>query len=801
MSEVERLTALDRFEVLDTPAEPLFDSLTDLASLTFGVPISLISLVDRERQWFKSCVGLDVDHTARDISFCQHSILSDDVFVVEDAASDERFRHNPLVVGPPDIRFYAGAPLITSEGHRLGTLCIIDTVPRAFSESDAVRLQAIAKSVMQALVLRLDSRERERIAAVAAQKAELLKQAEAMAGVGTWSWDVATDRTTWSAQVYRIHGFDPSNEAPALRGVLENYHPEDARLLEEHIQRALTEGAEYALEARIYRPNGEMRHVAARGSCRRDSHGAIKGLMGTFQDVTEHVVSERFLRTLTDNLPGMVGYWDKGLRCRFANAAYGDWFGRSPDAMLGMKLQDLLGPELFAKNQNHIEGALAGSRQTFARTLVKPSGEVGHTWADFIPDIDASGQTLGFYVLVTDITALQQAQDRLAATNALLVEARDVAEAGARSKSAFLANMSHELRTPLTSVVGFSGLLSASQSLPEKERGYVDKIATSSVALLSVINDILDYSKLEANAVGLDPLAFDPEAMVRGAVDMVEADCLAKGLVLDLEIDPGIPAALMGDEGRLRQVTLNLLSNAVKFTGHGRVSLRMSWKSGRLNIAVSDTGIGIADDKIAALFERFTQADTSTTRLYGGTGLGLSISRRLIELMGGSIGVQSVPGSGSTFWLDVPMQEASPEAVEGHAATMDVTTRARILLADDVAANRELVGAILAGCDVVLDVVENGAAAVEAARQGAYDLILMDVHMPVMDGLEATRTIRSMGGPLSNTPILALTANVQPDQVASCREAGMNGHVGKPIQVTDLIAAIAGQLAPLEKAA
>lgn len=183
--ELERLAALDRLEVLDTPAEPLFDSLTELAAQTFSVPIALISLVDRERQWFKACVGLDVDHTERNISFCQHAIVSDDVMVVHDAAADERFCKNPLVVGAPGIRFYAGAPLITPEGQRLGTLCIIDTMPRVFSSRDALRLAAIAKSVMQALVWRLESRERERIAVIAADQAELLTQAEEMAGVGT----------------------------------------------------------------------------------------------------------------------------------------------------------------------------------------------------------------------------------------------------------------------------------------------------------------------------------------------------------------------------------------------------------------------------------------------------------------------------------------------------------------------------------------------------------------------------------------------------------------------------------------
>ena len=392
-----------------------------------------------------------------------------------------------------------------------------------------------------------------------------------------------------------------------------------------------------------------------------------------------------------------------------------------------------------------------------------------------------------FQDVVRDITETKALEEAL-------IEARDVAEAGARAKSEFLANMSHELRTPLTSVIGFSGLLKGSQNLPDAERRFADRIATSSEALLSVINDILDYSKLEADAVGLDPMPFDPMTMAEGAAGIVEAQCVAKGLALDIEVEPGLPAALMGDEGRLRQVMLNFLSNAVKFTGHGRVLLKMGWADGRLRIAVTDSGIGIAADKIDALFDRFTQADASTTRVYGGTGLGLAISRRLIELMGGEIGADSRPGHGSTFWLDVPLDAARTSATADAQTLAEVPTGSRILMADDAAANRELVRAILGGWDIVLETADDGAAAVQAAASGDYDLILMDVHMPVMDGLDATRAIRAMSGQVSRTPILALTANVQPEQVAACRSAGMNGHVGKPIQIRDLMTAIANQL-------
>jgi CheY-like chemotaxis protein len=256
-----------------------------------------------------------------------------------------------------------------------------------------------------------------------------------------------------------------------------------------------------------------------------------------------------------------------------------------------------------------------------------------------------------------------------------------------------------------------------------------------------------------------------------------------------------MPALLTGDEGRIRQVVLNFLANAAKFTAKGDIKLEAGWAQGRMRVAVSDTGIGVSTDKIEALFERFSQADTSTTRVYGGTGLGLSISRRLVEKMAGTIGAESRPGEGSTFWFEVPLSIAKAADASAPASESPSPRGLRILMADDASANRELVTAILSGMGVALETVTDGAQAVEAARGGAYDLILMDVHMPVMDGLDATRAIRSLGGVVGRTPIIALTANVQPEQAERCRQAGMDAHVGKPVQVAELLQVIADQLA------
>ncbi len=789
--ENERVAALNRFEVLDTPPEPLFDSLTELAALTFNTPIALISLVDPERQWFKSCVGLDVDHTARDISFCQHAILSDEVLLVNDALEDERFSDNPLVTGPPHIRFYAGAPLITPEGFRLGTLCVIDTVARAFTDSQATRLQAIAKSVMQALLLRLDSRERERSAILADRQTRLLKLAEEMAGVGTWSWDVALDHTTWSEQVYRIHGYEPCVESPALQGVLERYHPDDAKVLAEHVRRAVAEGRDYALEARIYQLDGTERHVVARGACRRGADGEVAAIVGTFQDVTEHVIAERFIRTLTDNLPGLVAYWDHALRCQFANAAYGEWFGRTPEEMLRCTLPELLGPELYAKNEEYIRDALNGQNQCFARTLVKPSGEVGHTLAHYIPDIDASGKTQGFYVLVSDVTALKQTEERLLEANELLEAACERAETAAAVKGEFLANMSHEIRTPLTAILGFTGLLASRNDLPETAQMMVKRVQGAGSALLSIVNEILDFSKLEAGQMTIDPKTIDVVAIAEDALAMFGPLADSKSLWLEFEAAPDIPDYVCVDPDRLRQILLNLIGNAVKFTDEGTVRLALTYgaEEQSLMVRIEDTGAGMDQIQCARLFQRFSQVDASSTRRHGGTGLGLAICKGLVEAMGGEIGVESSPGQGSVFHFRIEAPPVSaPQAAEADEKISATLSGVRVLVTDDNAANRELIRALLEQFDAEVTEAADGAEGVTLAAEAPFDVILLDLNMPVLDGRGVLHRIRSEPGPNQSVPIFAFTADAP--SAVHCGIDGFDGVIGKPIVASSMIGAL-----------
>ena len=325
------------------------------------------------------------------------------------------------------------------------------------------------------------------------------------------------------------------------------------------------------------------------------------------------------------------------------------------------------------------------------------------------------------------------------------------------------------------------------------DRPGIERIATSGQALLSVVNDILDFSKLDAERIELDPHPFDPAALVAETVELVAAEAAPKGLFIYKEFQGALPAAVFADSSRVRQVLLNLLTNAIKFTDSGGVTVtaRYLTESTRLRISVTDTGVGIPEDRLDRLFQRFSQVDGSITRQYGGTGLGLAICKRLTELMGGQVGVERREGRGSSFWftVDAPQAELAQAVVSSQEPDFGGAS-ARILVVDDVAVNRELVRTMLSpfGYDIVE--AASGAGAVAAAMAGGFDLILMDLQMPGMDGLAATRAIRQTCEANRATPILALSANVLPVHQAECRAAGMDDHIAKPISPTELLTKI-----------
>ena len=400
------------------------------------------------------------------------------------------------------------------------------------------------------------------------------------------------------------------------------------------------------------------------------------GIGVSWRDVTLHKVQDaaladvlanrdrlfKHLRTITDHVPAMIAHWDADLKCRFANANYMHWFGRTSEEMLGMPIQDLMGEELFAMNEPYMRRALAGEPQSFERSLIRPSGETGHTWAQYIPEIDDNGRVLGFYALVTDVSPLKAAEGRLREANSQIQAAKEEAEAAAAAKGAFLANISHEFRNPLSVIAGNIDLLASKGGLSEQQQEFANRIQLASGAMSATINDLLDFAKLEAGQVEIVLRPADLAEIGSRALDLFVPDLERKQVTHDFEA-VGLPPRLLVDEAGVRPILINLLGNAAKFTDTGQVRLRCLYDSngGTLRLEVIDTGLGIALDQRSRLFQRYQQVDGSAVRVFGGTGLGLSICKGLAEAMGGRIGVESAPGEGSCFWVEIPAEPA-PDA-------------------------------------------------------------------------------------------------------------------------------------------
>jgi signal transduction histidine kinase/CheY-like chemotaxis protein len=422
---------------------------------------------------------------------------------------------------------------------------------------------------------------------------------------------------------------------------------------------------------------------------------------------------------------------------------------------------------------------------------VSPHGASGYLTiidaaADTIIVVDRFGAAQRFTGIIREVALRDSRAHQLREAAAMTQKARLEATAANRAKSDFLAVMSHELRTPLTSASGFIDLLAGTDGLTRQQRRYVELVGTANGALLTVIDDILDFSKVETGQLKLERLVCSPRELVDDTLAIVRPLAAAKGLQLESTIHSDVPDSLTGDRARLRQVLLNLLNNAIKFTGSGSVTVDVRPQPSadgreRLRFSVADTGIGIPSTDQERVFEPFSQADGSLSRRHGGTGLGLSICRKLVALMDGEIGIISDGVRGSTVWFTacLPSAHESKPNLSSEAPEMGM---ARILVVDDIDINREIIEAYLNLGGYSVDTAASASEAIRMLQAERYDLVLMDIQMPEMDGVTATRRIRSLPDSIKNIPIIAMTGNVLPAQVRSFIEAGMNGHIGKPIE-------------------
>ncbi len=504
--------------------------------------------------------------------------------------------------------------------------------------------------------------------------------------------------------------------------------------------------------------------------------GAARGLIARrrFSDAQGRIIdSEARYRVLADNVTDIIALTRLDGKRLYMSPSIEQALGYTAEEMMVASDFQHVHPDDRQEMLTRI-GAMAdrGGRETMEYRVLHRDGTAIWVETSFaMADVGDSGAGPSFVSVSRQIDARKIMELDL-------FDARERAEAAAAAKSDFLANMSHELRTPLNAIIGFSGLLKDSPALGTGEARHAQLIHDASATLLEIVNSVLDFSKLEAGAVALDAQPFDPIDQCRAVAALVQDQAEAKGLEIKITAE-GEAGAVIGDAPRLRQVLLNLLANAVKFTAKGLVEVRLIQSPPvdnrqRVRFEVRDSGIGVAEDQVAVIFERFTQGDVSVSRRFGGTGLGLSICKHIVALMGGGIGAASALGEGSTFWFEIELPRAQSARDGGVVAPIEpaaLDRSMRLLLAEDVAVNRELIVALLAPFDVKIDTAENGVRAVEAVVKSDYDVVLMDVQMPVMDGLAAARKIRALRRAGARaTPIIAMTANVLPEQINRCLE-------------------------------
>ncbi len=790
--EDARLQALARYDILDTPAEPTFDRITSIAKVLFGVPMAWISFVDAKRQWFKSSIGLDACETDRGDAFCAHAILSDDVMVVPDSLHDPRFADNPFVSGPPKLRFYAGAPLKTTAGFNIGTLCVGDAVPRPAPDSTQIQALAdLAALVVDELELRSAWLASARLASVVESSVDAV--------IGK---NLDGTITSWNQGAQALYGYTAEEAVGShISMLVPDGRRDEVSWILDRIQRGQSVSDHRTTRITKF---GRALTVVLTVSPIRDRWGNVVGASTIGHDITERERAEELLHRQAESLrelgelmelthdaiivrdvEGRISFWNGGAERRY---------GWPSEEVVGRVSHELLKTEFplpleeikaILARDGRWEGELVQSTRDGRRI------EVASRWA-----LRRSPEGRGEAVLEinNDVTDQKRAQREMLA-------AKEEAERANRAKSEFLANMSHEIRTPMNGVIGMTGLL-LDTDLDAEQRDYAETVRGSAEALLTIINDILDFSKIEAGRMELEEIEFDLPTVVEEVADLLAERAERKGLETIVDLSPDLPPAVKGDPGRLRQILINLVGNAIKFTEVGEVVVRVRpggpGAPSTVRFEVQDTGVGIDPETKQRLFRSFTQADVSTTRRYGGTGLGLAICRQLTELMGGEIGLESEPGRGSTFWFTVRLEPA-PQNPTLSPRRADLGGL-RVLAVDDNDTNRKILCQILNSWAVRPSAVAGGAEALELLRAAAaegkpFSLVVLDYHMPEMDGMELARAIRS-DPELGGLRLVMLTSSGRRGDAGAAHQAGVDAFLTKPVRqaaLYDCLATVLGR--------
>lgn len=1015
--ENRRLQALNSYDVLDTLPEKEYDAITRLASYICQAPIALITLIDNNKQWFKSKVGLDITETPRNEAFCNYTIQGDQIFEVPDALLSEQLKSNPFVDTADGVRFYAGAPLIDPEGYRLGSLCVIDLIPRQLTNEQRDALRTLADEVMSHLTLRKQKKELERSLGIHKEFSNLFNSSseihfiagadsnietinnavEAILGytpeqaIGKSLWDFvagrnreqyvplieeairsqkpfeletetvtrngelkhiswtainragkwyasgrdttfqqklihetkqlslvaskikngvvisnANDEVVWINDAFvNITGYKLEDVAGKFLGEVLKGKPKDAEaeqiLIEarknnqsyevelsmvskdgrplwisvtnsiaytadgaieksiriiiditkrkqaeqdveilsfaarkspsgimirdgkggimwmneamEHIigysfeelngqtvgnklvgeetdkavfesaLQAVKENKPYEVEIKIYKKDGSTAWVFISNSPLFNEVGKLERQIGVMVDITGRKKTEEELTMLSlvaSKTTSGVVINDSDGRVEWVNNAFEHITGYTLNDVKDKHLGDSLKGELTDVAIIQKARELSEKKQSFEVDLLIYRKDGQPLWISVINSviIGDNGKVDKYIETIIDITAKKKAELEL-------ISAKEEALQLSRAKDMFISVMSHEIRTPLNAVIGMSHLLLDDNPL-DAQKENLSILKFSAENLMTLINDVLDFTKIETGNIELEKARIDIREMVQSIIGSMKYKAQEKHIYLTHSVDADIPAIVIGDRARLVQILLNLVSNSVKFTGQGGVNIDLKVieqndDTVRIRFGVSDTGIGIAENKLNTIFESFKQAEADTTRNYGGTGLGLAISKRLIELHDSRINVDSVLGEGSTFWFTITFNKVVGHAINNNNK-VDTGLNINVLVVDDNQINRLLINKVLKKWGATADFAENGQEAIDKLdAHKNFDVVLMDIHMPVMGGLEATGVIRSKTDAyFQKLPIIALTASMLSNQMGQIEDAGMNDYILKP---------------------
>ncbi len=636
----------------------------------------------------------------------------------------------------------------------------------------------------------------------------------AQAGIGMWTFEPLEGRIEWSDELSNMLEIAPD----AIRKPSDfsaQLHPSEAEKVSGLFMHSVRTGEPSQFEHRVRA--GRTWKVVRTTVRTEPREGGVHALKGISEDITELAHArdvarrdERLMKKARREVAVNAGRLNLALQAAEAGVYEIDhirktfWCSPEFERITGQRnssyadATELRYPGFHIDDLPHVRAAFRAlhhgdkkSGESFEARIVRPDGS--ERWVRVFHHLVVSkgGRWRKAVGLIQDCDIHKRQE-------LALKEAQLAAEAAAEAKAAFLANMSHEIRTPMNGVMGVLHLLKT-EKLTEDGRSLLGEALNCGAMLNELLNDVIDFSKIEAGRLELACEPLDPAALVSGVARLLEPQAASKGLQLIVDADPAL-GWVRADPVRLRQALFNLVGNAVKFTEKGHVVVRCRRvDAGALRFEIDDTGVGIAQAAQPRLFQRFNQADASTTRKFGGSGLGLAITRRLAELMQGEVGFTSIEGRGSTFWLEVRAEpaEAQAEVIEIHEALLQGV---HVLVVEDNATNRLIASKLLENLGASVETAADGYLGVEAADRGSFDLILMDIQMPGIDGLEAARRIRALGGAAAAIPIVALTANVLSHQRLAYLDAGMDGVVGKPISPASLLAEIAEALARREAA-